>query len=135
MHAAFPEGVMDDVNYDGSVKAFLFLLNNDCCTSIDKSKKFLSDLTYGKLNISKGMINKLRTDFAKKTGAERKRLFQRILMAPVMHTDCTVAQENGENACVFVCATPNGEVMYFARPKKGHDGDAMNDRIHLPYDS
>lgn len=122
VHAAFPEGIVDDVNYDGSIKAFLFLLNNDCCTSIDKSRKFLSDLTYGKLNISKGMINKLSKEFAKKTEAEQKELFQRLLMAPVMHTDCTTARENGENVCVFVCATPNGEAMYFARLKKGHEG-------------
>lgn len=58
-HAAFPDGVIDDVNYDGSIRAFLFLLNNDCCTSIDKSRVFLSDLTGGKLNISKGMISRL----------------------------------------------------------------------------
>ena len=45
IHAEFPAGVVDDVNYGGSIKAFLFLLNNDCCTSIDKSRKFLSDLT------------------------------------------------------------------------------------------
>ena len=45
----------------------MFLLNNDCCTSIDKSRKFLSDLTDGKLNISKGMISKLSREFALKT--------------------------------------------------------------------
>lgn len=66
VHAAFPDGVIDDVNYDGSIRAFLFLLNNDCCTSIDKSRKFLSDLTGGKLNISKGMISKLSREFALK---------------------------------------------------------------------
>ena len=62
VHAAFPDGVVDEVNYDGSIRAFLFLLNNDCCVSIDKSRKFLSDLTGGKLNISKGMISKLSRD-------------------------------------------------------------------------
>ena len=30
VHAPFPAGVIDDVNYDGSIRAFLFLLNNDC---------------------------------------------------------------------------------------------------------
>lgn len=40
-HAPFPKGVVDDVNYGGSIKAFLYLLNNDCATSIDKSRKFL----------------------------------------------------------------------------------------------
>lgn len=122
IHAAFPEGIINDVNYDGSIKAFLFLLNNDCCTSIDKSRKFLSDLTGGKLNISKGMINGLCREFSAKTEQEQKSLFQRLLMSPVMHVDCTNARENGKNMYVFVCATPNGETMYFAREKKGHEG-------------
>lgn len=67
IHAAFPDGVVYDVNYDGGIRAFLFLLNNDCCTSIDKSRKFLLDLTGGKLNISKGMVSKLSKEFALKT--------------------------------------------------------------------
>lgn len=122
VHAEFPAGVADDVNYGGSVKGFLFLLNNDCCTSIDKSRKFLSDLTDGRLNISKGMVNKLSREFAKKTEQERKTMFADLLLSPVLHTDCTNAKENGKNASVFVCATPDGKAMYFARSKKGHEG-------------
>jgi len=64
--ADFPEGVVDDVNYDGSVKAFLYLLNNECSTSIDKTQRFLCDLTGGRLKISKGTINKLCRTFSKK---------------------------------------------------------------------
>lgn len=122
VHAEFPAGVVDDVNYGGSIRAFLFLLNNDCCTSIDKSRKFLSDLTNGRLNISKGMINKLSREFAVKTEQERKEIFAGLLLSPVLHTDCTNARENGKNASVFVCATPDGKAMYFAREKKGHEG-------------
>ena len=122
IHAAFPTGVVNDVNYDGSIKAFLFLLNNDCCTSIDKSRKFLSDLTEGKLNISKGMINKLCKEFAKKTEQERKALFADMLLSPVMHTDNTNGKVNGKSAYVFLCATPDGKAMYFARENKGHKG-------------
>lgn len=118
IHAAFPEGVVDDVNYDGSIKAFLFLLNNDCCVSIDKSRKFLSELTDGKLNISKGMINKLSREFAQESEQEQKKIFADILVSPVMHTDCTNARVNGKSAYVFVCATPDGKAMYFAREKK-----------------
>lgn len=121
-HASFPEGVKDDVNYGGSIRAFLFLLNNDCCTSIDKSRKFLSDLTEGKLNISKGMINKLSRTFAEKTEAERKKIFADMLLSPVMHVDCTNANVNGNSAYVFVCATPDRRVLYFAREAKGHKG-------------
>ena len=71
-HAAFPREAKDDVNYDGSIKAFLYLLNNDCCVSIDKSRKFLSDPTDGKLNISKGMVNGLGKEFAEKTKKNRR---------------------------------------------------------------
>lgn len=122
IHAPFPQGVTDDVNYGGKLRAFLFLLNNDCCTSIDKSRRFLSDLTGGKVNISKGMINSLCKSFAEKTEAERKEIFQDMLLSPVMHTDCTNARVNGENSYVFVCAVPDGSVLYFARTKKGHEG-------------
>lgn len=122
IHAAFPAGVVDDVNYDGSIKAFLFLLNNECCTSIDKSRRFLSDLTGGQLNISKGMINKLSKEFAEKSEQERKTMFTDMLLSPIMHTDCTNAKVNGKSAYVFICATPDGKAIYFARNKKGHEG-------------
>lgn len=121
-HAEFPAGVIDDVNYGGSIKAFLFLLNNDCCTSIDKSRKFLSDLTGGKLCISKGMVNRLGKEFASKTEQEQKELFADLLCSPVMHADCTNAKENGNSAYVYVCATTDGKALYFARQKKGHEG-------------
>ena len=122
VHAAFPDGVINDVNYDGSIRAFLFLLNNDCCASIDKSRKFLSDLTGGKLNISKGMISRLSREFALKTEPERRAAYADMLFSPVMHTDCTNARENGKGCYVYICATPDGKALYFARAKKGHEG-------------
>lgn len=123
IHAAFPRGVVDDVNYDGSIKALLFLLNTDCAVSIDKSRRFLSDLTGGKLKISKGMINKLCREFSNKTKTEQKKIFADLLSSVVMHTDCTNARVNGESAYVYVCATPDEQkVLYFAREKKGHEG-------------
>lgn len=121
-HAEFPAGVVDEVNYGGSIKAFLFLLNNECCTSIDKSRKFLSDLTGGKLNISKGMVNKLSKKFAEKSGRYQKEAFSELLLSPVMHTDCTNARVNGKSAYVFICAAPDGQALYIARRKKGHEG-------------
>lgn len=80
IHAPFPQGVIDDVNYGGNLRAFLFLLNNGCCTSIDKSRRFLSDLTDGKINISKGMINNLCRSFAKKTESQHKEIFCDMLL-------------------------------------------------------
>lgn len=122
IHAPFPDGVKDDVNYDGSIKAFLYLLNNDCNVSIDKARNFLRELSSGKLEISQGMINNLSKAFSDKSKSEIQEIFSKMLAAPVMNTDCTNAKVNGNSAFVFVCAVPEGNALYFARKKKGHEG-------------
>ena len=68
------------------------------------------------------MVSKLCREFAGKTGAERKKLFADLLAAPVMHTDFTTAKINGKSVYVCVCASPDGQTLYFVREKKGHDG-------------
>lgn len=123
-HAQFPVGVVDDVNYGSSVRAFLFLLNNDCCVSIDKSRDFLKNLTGGKLDVSKGMISKLSQEFAEKSESLRKSAASELFLYPVMHTDCTNARVNGRSAYVFICAAPEGPALYYAREVKGHAGVA-----------
>lgn len=123
-HAPFPEGVTDDVNYGATVKAFLFLLNQDCCVSIDKCRDFLKNLTDGKLEISKGMINSLGKSFAAKSERQRTEGLKELLVQPVMHTDCTNVRVNGKNEYVFICAAPEGSALYYARQTKGHAGVA-----------
>ena len=124
IHAAFPKGVVNDVNYDGTIRAFLFLLTDHCNVSIDRAKEFLKDITDGRLKISKGMVSSLRREFARKTEAEKKKTFADLLLKPVLHTDCTNASVNGKPAYVFVCISPDGTVQYYARENKGHKGVA-----------
>lgn len=121
VHAGFPAGVVNDVNYGGNVKAASFLLNNHCNVSIDKVREFLSELTEGKLQISKGMINGLCEEFSKKTETEQKQSFSKLLLSPVMNTDFTNGRLNGKSVQVAICATPD-IAMYFAREHKGHLG-------------
>ena len=121
VHADFPVGVENDVNYDSSVKAFAFLLNNHCNVSIDKVREFMSDLTGGALEISKGMINGLSREFSMRSKPEQKKVFLNLVGAPVIGEDFTSAKVNGKNVQVFCCATPN-EAMYIAREHKGHEG-------------
>lgn len=121
VYADFPAGVENDVNYDGSVKAFAFLLNNYCNVSMDKTREFLSDLTGGALQISKGMICGLGKEFSEKSKAEQSEAFLNLVAAPVLHVDFTSAKVNGKNVNVAICATPQ-EAAYFAREHKGHEG-------------
>lgn len=121
VHSAFPCGVMDDVNYDESMKAVLFLLNSRCNVSLEKTAQFVRDMTDGALSPSVGMINGLCREFSSKSRQEQDALFASLLDAPVMHVDGTVARVNGNNNSVVVCS--NGRAtMYFARENKGHAG-------------
>ena len=121
VHSAFPYGVTDDVNYDESMKAVLFLLNSRCNVSLEKTAQFVRDVTDGALSPSVGMINGLCREFSSKSRQEQDELFVTLLNAPVMHVDGTVARVNGNNNNVVVCS--NGTAtMYFARENKGHAG-------------
>ena len=121
-HAAFPKNVVNDVNYGGTVKALLYMLNNECNVSIDKCRRFLYELTGGGLRISKGMISHLGKKFAEKSQGHLRKMFAEMLVSPVIHTDCTNVRVNGKTAYAYVCSTPKADVMYFARKHKGHDG-------------
>lgn len=121
VHSAFPCGVKDDVNYDESMKAVLFLLNSRCNVSLEKTAQFVHDVTGGALSPSVGMINGLCREFSSKSSQEQAELFAALLDAPVMHVDGTAARVNGNNNNVVVCS--NGTAtMYFARKNKGHAG-------------
>ena len=121
VHAEFPDGVVNEVNYGGSVKAFAYLLNNHCNVSIENVSEFLSDLTGGDLKVSAGMINKLTREFSLKTGEEQRKAFCDIQQSPAMGVDFTEANVNGKKAYVLVNVTEAG-VMFFARWHKGHKG-------------
>jgi hypothetical protein len=119
VHADFPDGVINDVNYDGTVKGLAFVLCNYCCVASRKATGLLSDLTGGELKISNGMINGLCKEFSTKTATERKEAFADMMLSPVLHSDLTSARVNGKQVNVAVCATSDA-AMYFAREHKGH---------------
>ena len=121
VHTAFPCRAKDDVNYNESMKAVLFLLNSRCNVSLEKTAQFVHEVTDGALSPSVGMINGLCREFSSKSRQEQDELFVALLDAPVMHVDGTVARVNGNNHSVVVCS--NGmATMYFARENKGHAG-------------
>jgi hypothetical protein len=121
VHAQFPDGLVNEVTYGGTIKAFAFILNNRCNVSIIKTSDFLSELTNGRLKVSAGMINSLSKEFSKKTEEERKKIFADLLLSPVMYTDFATVKENGVNRAVLVCA--NGDnILFFAKEHKGHKG-------------
>lgn len=123
MHAAFPEGYVNEVNYDGTVKALAFLLGNECNVSHRKIRKLISELTDGEIILSDGLINGLCEEFSAKTEPEKTEIIGRLMTSPVMNADFTNARVNGNGAQVLVLASPSEDVaLYIGREKKGHEG-------------
>lgn len=123
VHAPFPEGYTNEVNYDGSIKALAFLLSNECNVSHGKIRKLLCELTGGKVGISDGMVNSLCKEFSQKAEPEKKEIIKRLMSAPVMNADFTNANVNGKSAQVLILASATGDAaMYIGREKKGHEG-------------
>lgn len=123
VHAGFPEGIVNEVNYSGSVKAMAFLLGNECNVSHPKVKKFLYEVTGGELDLSIGMINGLCEEFSAKTETEKQKITEKLMSAPIMNADFTNANVNGKSAQVLVLASEqNKAALYIAREYKGHKG-------------
>lgn len=123
VHAPFPDGYVNEVNYDGTVKALAFLLGNECNVSHGKIRKLIAELTEGEVTISDGMINNLCREFSEKTGEEKKEIIRKLMSSPVMNADFTNANVNGKSAQVLVLASPIENVaLYIGKEKKGHEG-------------
>ncbi len=121
VHADFPNGIIDDVTYDGTVKALAYLLNNECYVSIEKTRKFISEISGGKLNLSSGLICSLSRQFSEKTKEERDDIFLKLFASDSLHADFTFGRMNGKQTSVIICASGD-TVLYQGREKKGDEG-------------
>lgn len=120
-HSPFPNGLANEFNYGPNAKAFAFLLNNHCNVSIDKTQELIKNLSNGNIILSRGLINDLSRQFSANTAGERQRIFDRLLMAPVMYSDATPGRVNGKTVQVIICANED-EMLYSFREHKGHEG-------------
>ena len=122
VHAAFPDGIVNEVEYGASVKALAYMLNNYGNMSIDKVIDVLEAASGGQLHLSKGLINNLGRQFSDATAEERSQAFLKLASAPVLHTDFTFGRCNGKTISTMICCTEDGTVLYQSREHKGDEG-------------
>lgn len=121
LHTPFPAGIVNDVNYGSSIKAFAFLLNNYYNVSIAKTKQCISDVTKGIINLSTGTICNLSSEFSAATEADRAKIFSLLTHSDVLYSDATVSNINGTRKAVILC-TDKEQVLYQHLEHKGHEG-------------
>lgn len=121
IHASFPEGAVNPVNYGPNLKAVAFMLNTLCNVSLEKTSRFISDLTGNVVNISPATVHKLSEDFSEKTAEERKKIFSRLVNSDILYSDATGCNINGKRKHVILC-TDGTDVLYTKTDHKGHEG-------------
>ena len=137
VHAEFPEGLVNEVEYDASVSALIALLHSHGNMSYDKIMETLSDLTDGVLTPSKGMMANLEKKFSDRSVEDRRQIFSRMLVYPYMHIDGTTVRVNGQNGQVLVETSPAGTLLFHTgvkgdkavkgTPAEDYGGTAIHD--------
>ena len=120
-HAPFPNGLSNPVNYDASIKAFAFILNNYYNVPVQKTQQCISDITRGVINLSTGTICNLASDFSSLTEYERANIITSLLKSDVIYSDATVSNINSVRKAVILC-TDKKQVLYQHMDHKGFDG-------------
>ena len=119
VRANFPSGVVNEVNYGSSIKAFACLLNNYCHVSMKKASEFISNLSDGQLNLSAGFMAHLKKEFTARSKTELDEIFRILVQSPYLHADTTYTRLDGTNAYIHICTSPEA-VLYQGREKKGY---------------
>lgn len=117
--ARFPKGIVNDINYDASVKALACMLHSHGNMSYEKVQEVISELTDGKLNPSTGFLAGIEREFSDKTVIDRQHVWDRMMKYPYMHVDGTTVYVNGKQRTILVCTSPAG-TLYFYSENKGH---------------
>lgn len=107
LHAPFPAGIVNDVNYGASIKALALLLNNYYNVPIAKTKQYLSDITKGVISLSTGTICNLCSEFSASTEPERAKIFSSLTHSDILYSDATVSNINGKRKAVILCTDKN----------------------------
>ena len=118
IYVPFPDGVVNEINYDQSIAAFACLLNVWGNVSLQKTADIISQLSRGTLTLSKGYVGRLNERLSKATEEERTRMIEELVSSPYLHIDNTTVRVNGSLRHVF--STSNGDrVLYQYTGSKG----------------
>lgn len=95
-----PKEFQTDVQYGNELKTMCSILNTEGIIAIDRLTDFVSSISHGKINLSKGTIVNFLNTLSKKSGYVIEQIKQKILNSELMYTDATSARCNNRNICV-----------------------------------
>ena len=95
-----PKEFQTDVQYGNELKTICSILNTEGIIAIDRLTDFVSSISHGKINLSKGSIVNFLNQLSKKSEYVVEQIKDKILNTELMYTDATTARCNKRNISV-----------------------------------
>lgn len=95
-----PKEFYANVQYGNKLKTMCCVLNTEGIVALDRLSNFVSCISHGLLNISKGSIVNFMKELDNKSKYLLNEIKEKILNSKLMYTDATTARCNNKNICV-----------------------------------
>lgn len=106
-----PKEFYANVQYGNELKTMCAVLNTEGIVALDRLSHFVSCISHGALNISKGSIVNFIKELNIKSKYLIKNIEDKILNTELMYTDATTARCENRNICVRTHSTPRHTLL------------------------
>ena len=106
-----PKEFRTDVQYGNNLKTLCTVLNTEGMIALDRLTNFVSYISGGKINISKGTIVNFTKEFRRKSNYLMDNIRNDILNSKLLHTDATTSRCENKNMCVRTHSTERSTLL------------------------
>lgn len=106
-----PKEFKTDVQYGSELKTLCTVLNTEGIVALDRLTNFVSCISQGKINLSKGSIVNFTKELNKKSSYLIKEIEEDILNSEIMNTDATTGRCENKNICVRTHSTQKSTLL------------------------
>ena len=108
------------VQYGANLKGLMCYLTTEMMSPLNKTKKFLEEITEGKIKVSEGTIVNAQKKLDKRLTPIVEEIKARLIKEKVLHEDETGVRINGEINWLHTCCSKD-YVYYEVNKKRGHE--------------
>lgn len=106
-----PKEFKTDVQYGSELKTLCTILNTEGIVALDRLTNFVSCITHGRINLSKGSIVNFTKELKQKSEYLIKEIEEEILNSEIMHTDATTGRCENKNIYVRTYSTEKSTLL------------------------
>lgn len=100
-----PKEFKTDVQYGEELKTMCAILNTEGVVALDRLTNFVSCISHGKIQLSKGSVVNFMKELNNKSEYLIENIKNKLLNSELMHTDGTTGRCENKNACVRTHST------------------------------